>query len=336
MTQTFDIAVIGATGTVGETLVQILEELDFPVGDLHLLASSESAGASVPFRGKNVRVREVDEFDFSHVQLAFFAAGPAVTLSVAPRATAAGCSLIDLSGALPADQAPHVVPEANPEVLEGLKKPFQLSSPSPSATYLAVVLAPLRDLLEIQRLSVTASLAVSAQGREAVSELARQTAELLNVRPLEPKFFDRQMAFNLLAQVGTPDTQGHTSLEKRLVHELRAVLGLPLLKISGTCVQAPVFFGDSLSVSLQLGANLDLAAVNRVLESAPGVELVEEGDYPTAVGDAVGQDVVYIGRVRAGIDDLAELNLWLTSDNVRKGAALNAVQLAQLLIKGLV
>ncbi|WP_339532369.1 aspartate-semialdehyde dehydrogenase [Pseudomonas mucidolens] len=336
MTQTFDIAVIGATGTVGETLVQILEELDFPVGDLHLLASSESAGASVPFRGKNVRVREVDEFDFSNVQLAFFAAGPAVTLSVAPRATAAGCSLIDLSGALPADQAPHVVPEANPEVLEGLKKPFQLSSPSPSATYLAVVLAPLRDLLEIQRLSVTASLAVSAQGREAVSELARQTAELLNVRPLEPKFFDRQMAFNLLAQVGTPDTQGHTSLEKRLVHELRAVLGLPLLKISATCVQAPVFFGDSLSVSLQLGANLDLAAVNRVLESAPGVELVEEGDYPTAVGDAVGQDVVYVGRVRAGIDDLAELNLWLTSDNVRKGAALNAVQLAQLLIKGLV
>ncbi|SDU88716.1 aspartate-semialdehyde dehydrogenase [Pseudomonas mucidolens] len=336
MTQTFDIAVIGATGTVGETLVQILEELDFPVGNLHLLASSESAGASVPFRGKNVRVREVDEFDFSHVQLAFFAAGPAVTLSFAPRATAAGCSLIDLSGALPADQAPHVVPEANPEVLKGLKKPFQLSSPSPSATHLAVVLAPLRDLLQIQRLSVTASLAVSAQGREAVSELARQTAELLNVRPLEPKFFDRQMAFNLLAQVGTPDTQGHTSLEKRVVHELRAVLGLPLLKISVTCVQAPVFFGDSLSVSLQLGANLDLAAVNRVLESAPGVELVEEGDYPTAVGDAVGQDVVYVGRVRAGIDDLAELNLWLTSDNVRKGAALNAVQLAQLLIKGLV
>ena len=193
MTQTFEIAVIGATGTVGETLVQILEELDFPVGTLYLLAGSNSAGASVPFRGKNVRVREVDEFDFSKAQLAFFAAGPAVTLSFAPRATAAGCSVIDLSGALPADQAPQVVPEANAHVLDGLKKPFQLSSPSPCATHLAVVLAPLRGLLDIQRVSVTANLAVSAQGREAVSELARQTAELLNVRPLEPQFFDRQM-----------------------------------------------------------------------------------------------------------------------------------------------
>jgi aspartate-semialdehyde dehydrogenase len=336
MTQTFDIAVIGATGTVGETLVQILEELAFPVGTLYLLAGSNSAGASVPFRGKNVRVREVDEFDFSKAQLAFFAAGPAVTLSFAPRATAAGCSVIDLSGALPAAQAPQVVPEANAHVLEGLKKPFQLGSPSPSATNLAVVLAPLRGVLDIQRVSVTANLAVSAQGREAVSELARQTAELLNVRPLEPKFFDRQMAFNLLAQVGTPDAQGHTELEKRLVHELRAVLETPLLKISATCVQAPVFFGDSLTVSLQLGSPVDLAVVNRVLDAAAGIERVEEGDYPTAVGDAVGQDVVYVGRVRAGVDDPAELNLWLTSDNVRKGAALNAVQLAQLLIKGLV
>ncbi len=336
MTQTFEIAVIGATGTVGETLVQILDELAFPVGTLYLLAGNNSAGASVPFRGKNVRVKEVDEFDFSKAQLAFFAAGPAVTLSFAPRAVAAGCSVIDLSGALPAEQAPQVVPEANAHILKGMKKPFQLGSPSPSATNLAVVLAPLRGVLDIQRVNVTANLAVSAQGREAVSELARQTAELLNVRPLEPTFFDRQMAFNLLAQVGTPDAQGHTALEKRLVHELRAVLETPLLKISATCVQAPVFFGDSLTVSLQLVAAVDLAAVNRALEAAPGIELVEEGDYPTAVGDAVGQDVVYVGRVRAGVDDPAELNLWLTSDNVRKGAALNAVQLAQLLIKGLV
>lgn len=335
MSQSFDIAVIGATGTVGETLVQILEERDFPVANLYLLASSESAGHSVPFRGKNVRVREVDEFDFSKVQLVFFAAGPAVTLSFAPRATAAGCAVIDLSGALPAAQAPQVVPEANGQVLAGLKKPVQLSSPSASATALAVVLTPLRGLLDIQRVNLTACLAVSSQGREAVKELARQTAELLNVRPLEPRFFDRQMAFNLLAQVGTPDAQGHTSLEKRLVRELREVLAQPLLKISVTCVQAPVFFGDSFTVTLQSATDIDLAKVNAALDAAPGVELVEAGDYPTAVGDAVGQDVVYVGRVRTGVDDPAELNLWLTSDNVRKGAALNAVQLAELLIKDL-
>ncbi|MBI6620396.1 aspartate-semialdehyde dehydrogenase [Pseudomonas corrugata] len=335
MSQSFDIAVIGATGTVGETLVQILEERDFPIGNLHLLASSESAGSSVMFRGKNVRVREVDEFDFGKVQLAFFAAGPAVTLSFAPRATAAGCALIDLSGALPPEQAPQMVPEANPQVLANLSKPLQVSSPSASATVLAVALAPLRQCLDLQRISLTASLAVSAQGRAAVSELARQTAELLNVRPLEPKFFDRQVAFNLLAQVGTPDEQGHTQLERRLVRELRQVLGQPLLKISVTCIQAPVFFGDSFSVTVQSAGPIDLAKVNAALEAAPGIELVEAGDYPTPVGDAVGQDVVYIGRVRGGIDDPSELNLWLTSDNVRKGAALNAVQVAELLIKDL-
>ncbi|MGN8124909.1 aspartate-semialdehyde dehydrogenase [Pseudomonas sp. 22082] len=335
MTQTLDIAVIGATGTVGETLVQILEERDFPVGTLHLLASSESAGSSVLFRNKNVRVREVDEFDFSKVKLAFFAAGPAITLSYAARTHAAGCSLVDLSGALPADQAPQVVPEANADVLSGLKVPFQVSSPSPSATTLAVVLAPLLDLIELQYVHVTANLAVSAQGREAVTELARQTAELLNMRPLEPTFFDRQMAFNLLAQVGTPDAQGHTLLEKRLVRELRQVLTKPLLKISATCVQAPVFFGDSFSVTLQSASAVDLEKVNAALEEAEGIELVEAGDYPTAVGDAVGQDVVYVGRVRAGVDEPSELNLWLTSDNVRKGAALNAVQVAELLIKDL-
>ena len=333
MNQSFDIAVVGATGTVGETLVQILEERDFPVANLHLLASSESAGSSVPFRGKNVRVREVDEFDFSKAKLVFFAAGPAVTLSFAAKARAAGCSVIDLSGALPADQAPQIVPESNGHLLAGLAQPFQISSPSPSATALAVVLAPLRQLLDLQRVTVTACLAVSAQGREAVSELARQTTSLLNMHPLETRFFDRQMAFNLLAQVGKPDEQGHVPLEKRLVTELREVLGMPGLKVSVTCIQAPVFFGDSYSVSLQLAAPVDLQAVNAALEAGEGIEWVEADDYPTAVGDAVGQDVVYVGRVRQGVDDASELNLWLASDNVRKGAALNAVQLAELLIK---
>ena len=322
MSQPINIAVIGATGTVGETLVQILEERDFPLGTLHLLASIESAGSSVAYRGKNLRVREVDAFDFSQVQLAFFAASPTVTLSFAPRAQAAGCAVIDLSGALSAEQAPAASPK-------------QLRSPSAAAVALAVALAPLKGLLELERVQLTACLAVSAQGREAVNELARQTAELLNARPLEPRFFDRQMAFNLLAQVGASDDAGHGVLERRLVAELRELLDLPLLKISVTCVQVPVFFGDSYSVSLHSRTAVDLAAVNAALESAEGVELVDAGDYPTPVGDAVGQDVVYVGRVRGGIDEAEQLNLWLTTDNVRKGAALNAVQLAELLIKDL-
>ncbi|CAM3824564.1 USG-1-like protein [Pseudomonas reidholzensis] len=331
MTQPLDIAVIGATGSVGETLVQILEELNFPVKTLHLLASMESAGSSVMFAGKKVRVREVDSFDFSQAKLAFFAAGAAVSLSFAAKAHAAGCTVIDLSGGL--DQALALVPEANGEQLATLTLPALITSPSAGAVALAVVLAPLKGLLDIERVQVVASLAVSAQGKEAVGELARQTAELLNARPLEPRFFDRQIAFNLLAQVGASDAQGHTAVERRLVSELRVLLGLPTLKISVTCVQVPVFFGDSLSVAVQSRRPVDLAAVNQALEAAESVELVEPDDYPTPVGDAVGQDVVYVGRVRHGIDEQEQLNLWLTTDNVRKGAALNAVQVAQLLIK---
>ncbi len=334
MNPTFDIAVVGATGSVGETLVQVLEELAFPVATLHLLASMESAGSSVMFAGKKLKVREVDSFDFAQVKLAFFAAGPAVSRSFASKAEQAGCTVIDLSGGL--DDAVPVVPEANPERLDGLQLPARIASPSAAAVALAVALAPLKGLLAIERVQVMAALAVSAQGREAVNELARQTAELLNARPLEPRFFDRQVAFNLLPQVGAVDEQGHSVLERRLVGELRGLLGLADLKISVTCIQVPVFFGDSFSVAVQSRAPVDLAAVNQALDSADSLERVEPDDYPTPVGDAVGQDVVYVGRVRLGVDEPEQLNLWLTTDNLRKGAALNAVQVAQLLIKHMV
>lgn len=333
MTQTFDIAIVGATGTLGETLVQVLEERDFPVGALHLLASSESAGASVAFRGKNVRVREVDDFNFAQVRLVFFAAGPAVSRSFTERALAAGCSIIDLAAE---ESVPNRVPEANGQRLVGLPAPLHIASPSSTAVALAVLLAPLREHLQVQQVTVTACLAISALGREAVSELARQTAELLNVRPLEPRFFDRQVAFNVLPQVGKPDAQGHLNLERRVVSELRELLDMPLLKVSVSCIQVPVFFGDSFTVSLRNAGPVDLAQVTAALDAAPSIERVENDDYPTPVGDAVGQDVVYVGRLRTGVDDAAELNLWATVDNVRKGGALNAVQLAELLIKDLV
>jgi aspartate-semialdehyde dehydrogenase len=333
VSQTFNIAIIGATGTAGETLVQLLEERDFPVATLHLLSDSESVGHSLPFKGKNLRVRDLDGFDFAQVQLAFFAGDEQITAREAAKLQAAGCSLIDLSGGLSLEQAPRLVPEANAQLLKTLSKPYQLTSPSPSVAALATVLAPIRQFLQLQRVCVTACLAVSSVGRDGVKELARQTAELLNARPLEPRFFDRQIAFNLLPQVGAVDAAGHALLELRLAQELKQVLGLPGLRVAATCVLAPVFFGDSLSVSLQTAATVDFASVTAALVSAVGVELVEEGDYPTAVGDAVGQDEVYVGRLRSGLDDLTELNLSITSDNVRKGASLNAVQIAELLIK---
>lgn len=329
MPATLDIAIVGATGRVGETLVEVLEERNFPVGNLHVLASLESAGKSLPFRGKNLRVREVDAFDFSQVGLVFFAAAPATTLAFAPRARQAGCAIIDLAGAL---DAPAIVPEANASAFTTR----EAISPCSPVVALAVALAPLRALLAPQRLTVTACMAVSSAGREGVQELARQTAELLNARPLEPQHFDRQVAFNLLAQVGKPDAVGHLALERRIDEQLREVLELPLLEVAATCIQVPVFFGDSLTVSLVNEGDVDIGQINQLLASAPGLELVEEaGDYPTPVGDAVGQDVVYAGRLRPALRGEREVNLWLTLDNVRKGAALNAVQIAELLIKDL-
>nr|WP_024307868.1 aspartate-semialdehyde dehydrogenase [Pseudomonas sp. P818] len=333
MSQSINIALIGATGSVGETLVELLEEREFPVKDLHLLASSESAGQSLSFRGRQVRVRSLEAFDFSQVQLAFFAAGAEVTRACHERVLAAGCSLIDLSAALPLEQAPCVLPELGVEGLPTLSKPWCVSAPTPSAVACALVLAALKPVLQPQRLSVTAMLSISTLGRSGVQELARQTAELLNARPLEPRVVDRQVAFNLLAQIGETDSQGHAQLEKRLAAELQQLLGMPGLPVAATCALAPVFFGDSLALGVQADADIDLTAVQQLLEAAPGIELVEAGDYPTAVGDAVGQDQLYVGRVRLGVSDPGQLNLWIASDNVRKGAALNALQIAELLIK---
>lgn len=333
MTRTYDIALIGASGGVGEALVQLLEERDFPVAELHLLASERSAGHALSFKGKNLRVRALESFDFAGARLVFFAAGEAVTRTHIEKARAAGCAVIDLAAALPAQQAPCVVPEVNPAALEALSAPYLLTSPGAASIAAAMVLAVVREYVQLRRVTVTACLAVSSRGREGVAELARQTAELLNGRSVEPRLFDRQIAFNLLAQVDTPDANGHGVLERRLADELKALLDAPQLKVSATCVQAPVFYGDSLSLSLQAEEPVDLAKVCAALQAAPGLEYIEAGDYPTAVGDAVGQDGVYVGRVRGGLDDPTELNLWIASDNVRKGAALNAVQLAELLIK---
>jgi aspartate-semialdehyde dehydrogenase len=331
MSKSLAIAVIGATGTVGETLVQLLEEREFPVAGLHLLASSDSAGKTVAFRGKNLRVREVGDFDFAQVQLAFFAAGMDVSRQYGAKAHAAGCSVIDLSGGLP--QALPIVPEANAGVLAGASAPYLLSSPAPVATALAAVLAPLRSRLDLRKVVVNAQLSVSTVGRSGVSELARQTTELLNMRPLEPQVFGRQVAFNLLAQVGEMEESGHAQLERRIAEELKQLLVIDGLKVTVNCSVAPVFFGDSLAVCVEAREPVDLAAVAALLEQQAGLELVEQGDYPTVVGDAVGQDELYIGRLRAGLDDPAELNLWIASDNVRKGSALNAVQIGELLIK---
>ncbi|MDF3863967.1 aspartate-semialdehyde dehydrogenase [Pseudomonas denitrificans (nom. rej.)] len=333
MPETLDIAVVGATGLVGEALVELLEERDFPVASLYLLASGESAGKSIAFRGRNIRVGKLDDFDFSKVRLAFLSVGAEASADCAARASAAGCSVIDLSGASLSNAAALLAQACvNGEAVDTLQLPALIAAPAAPAAEVAEVLAALRGVLELRQVTVSACLSASALGREGVQELARQTAELLNARPLEPRLVDRQFAFNMLAQLGGVDEQGYSVVERRIAAEL-AVL-FPELKngLSVTCSLAPVFFGDTLMLSIKAAAPVSLAAVSVALDAAEGIELVQD-DYPTVIGDAQGQDSVYVGRLRTGLTDSCELNLWIASDNVRKGAALNAVNLGELLIK---
>lgn len=327
MSKTFDIAVIGATGLVGEALLMVLDEREFPVGNLYPLAADDAIGQVAAFRERNLRVQAVDAFDFAKVALVF------LVESLAPaqlaRIQAAGCAVVDLGGSLPERQAPCVVAGVNSLAATGR----WLRSPLPAVVALACVLGAVRKVVTLRRITVTAALAVSSHGREGVEELARQTAQLLNARPVEPQLFDRQIAFNLLARATAEQAGGHARDERRLAGELGEVLGESQLPVAVTCVQAPVFFGDSLAVSLLCAEPVDLAVVGHCLDDAADLELVERGDYPTAVGDALGQDLVYVGRVRTGLNDPHELNLWIASDNVRKGSALNAVQLGELLLK---
>lgn len=326
------VAVVGSVSLVGEALVEVLEERAFPVSELHLLGDSEDVGHTVPFKGRNLRVGEADRFDFKRAQLVFLVGASELVSECHVKAVAAGCRIVDLSGSIPVKQQLCVVPEVNGVLLDSPER-RAVASPLPEAVTLAIALKPIRQQLDLHRVTVTACLPVSSRGSAGVKELARQTSELLNARPLEPRVFGRQVAFNMLAQAEAVDAQGYGAQERRLVEELRQLLDMPELAVSVTFVQAPVFFGESLIVSLQGGVEADMQALSAALDAAQGVELVESDDYPTAVGDAVGQDAIYVGRLRRGICDPREVNLWIVSDNVRKGAALNAVQSGELLIK---
>ncbi|MBA1274557.1 aspartate-semialdehyde dehydrogenase [Stutzerimonas azotifigens] len=333
MSQLVHVAIAGAASAIGEALVEIAEERGFPIGDLHVIDEGDSIGQSLPYKGRNLRVRDVAQFDFNQVGLVFFAGEVALLDRYLGAARQAGCAVIDVTSGKNSAALPCVVPELNAQRLASMSKPVCVSSPAPEATALAVVLAPLLDLLSLERITVTACVPVSSRGRRGVNELARQTAELLNARPLEPRVFGQQVAFNLLGADDTPEADGHTILEKRFANELKQLLDKPLLPIAVSCILAPVFFGSSLSVSLLCADEVDLDAVSQALEQAPGLELAAIGEQPSVVGDAIGQDVVHVGRVRHGHDDRRQVNLWIVSDNVRKGAALNAVQTGELLIK---
>ena len=337
MKKTFDVAVVGATGAVGEVLVDVLASRDFPVGELYLLASERSAGKRLSFRGKSLRVEDLASFDFSRVQIGLFSAGGAVSAEYAPKAAEAGCVVIDNTSHFRRDDdVPLVVPEVNPDAVEGFAARRIIANPNCSTIQMLVALKPIYDAVGIARINVATYQAVSGTGKEAVEELAGQTARLLNGKPVETEVYPRQIAFNVLPHIDSFQDNGYTREEMKMVWETRKIFADDSIAVNPTCVRVPVFHGHAEAVHVETREKLSAEDAKALLAKAPGVAVLDErepGGYATPVSDAAGNDAVFVSRIREDISCDRGLDLWVVADNLRKGAALNSVQIAELLIE---
>jgi len=337
MTKQYDVAVVGATGAVGEAMIEILQQRDFPVGTLYPLASSRSAGKRVEFNSRQVIVGDLDEFDFSKVQIALFSAGGSVSEEYAPRAAAAGCVVIDNTSHFRYDDdIPLVVPEVNPHAIAEYKSRNIIANPNCSTIQMLVALKPIYDAVGITRINVCTYQAVSGTGKVAIEELAGQTAALLNAKPVKVEVYPKQIAFNVLPQIDVFLENGYTKEEMKMVWETKKIFEDDAILVNPTAVRVPVFFGHSEAVHIETGEKITAERARELFEAAQGIELMDErkdGGYPTAVTESAGNDAVYVGRVREDLSHPQGLDLWVVADNVRKGAALNSVQIAEILIK---
>ncbi len=337
MSREFDVAVVGATGAVGEAMLSILAERDFPVGHVYPLASSRSAGKRIEFRGRHLRVENLEEFDFSKAQVGLFSAGARVSEVYAPRAVEAGCVVIDNTSRFRyEDDIPLVVPEVNPQKIAEYESRGIIANPNCSTIQMVVALNPIRNAVGIERINVCTYQAVSGTGKEAIEELAGQTAALLNGKPIEPSVYPKQIAFNVLPQIDVFLDNGYTKEEMKMVWETRKIMGDESIRVNPTTVRVPVFFGHSEAVHIETREKLSAEQAIELLDGAPGVVVLDEhepGGYPTAVTESAGTDPVFVGRIREDISHELGLDMWIVSDNVRKGAALNSVQIAEILVK---
>lgn len=329
----FHVAVVGATGAVGETMLAILAERNFPIATLSLLASSRSAGGEIEFDGKKIKVQDLATFDPAGVDIALFSAGGSVSKEFGPKFAAAGAVVIDNSSAFRYDDdVPLVVSEVNPEALKNRPRGI-IANPNCSTMQMLVALAPLHRQYGIQRINVATYQSVSGGGRSALEELGKQTGQLLSFQEIDPQRFPVQIAFNLIPHIDDFQDNGFTKEEMKLVWETRKILGDDSILVNPTAVRVPVFYGHSEAVTIETRDKVTPDAARELLSRSPGVEVVdkhEAGGYPTLVTHASGTDAVYVGRIREDLSHPRGLNLWIVSDNIRKGAALNAVQLAEL------
>lgn len=334
-----NVAVVGATGAVGEVMLEILEERQFPVKAIFPLASERSAGTAIRFNGSSTLVQDLATFDFANVDIALFSAGGSVSAEVAPRAAAAGCVVIDNTSHFRRDpEIPLIVPEVNPHRLPEYVQRNIIANPNCSTIQMVLALKPIHDAVGITKVNVATYQAVSGTGKKGVEELATQTANLLNARPTEPAVFSKQIAFNVIPHIGDFESNGYTHEEMKMIWETHRLLEDDEIAVNPTCVRVPVFYGHSEAVHLETRAPISAADVKRLLADASGVTLLDEmadGGYPTAVPDASGTDPVFVGRVRNDPSNPCGINLWVVADNVRKGAALNSIQIAEVLLKHL-
>jgi len=337
MTKTVDLAIVGASGAIGEAMLELLADRDFPMGRLYLLDDERSLGKKLEFRDRYLPVEALEGFDFGKVRLVLFAASAQIAAEYAPKAAAAGALVVDTSGFFNADpEIPLVVPEVNAAELARWQARRIIASPGPGAVQLALVLKPLLDRAGLERVNVVSYQAVSALGKDAVEELAGQTAGLLNLKQIKPKLFPRQIAFNVIPQVDEIGDDGYTREEWRLQDETRRLLGAQALPLSATCAWVPVFYGHSMAVRVETREPLSAEAARKLLKKAPGVEVLDgrkSGGYPTPVTEAAHSDDVFVGRIRDDLSHARGLNFWVVADNVRKGAALNGIQLAEMLVR---
>ncbi|PJK07549.1 aspartate-semialdehyde dehydrogenase [Lysobacteraceae bacterium NML95-0200] len=330
----FNIAVVGATGAVGETMLSILAERRFPAANVIALASERSAGSLLAFGDDELEVQDLAGFDPAGVDIALFSAGSSISKQYAPQFAAKGAAVIDNSSAFRYDaDVPLVVSEVNPEALKNRPRGI-IANPNCSTMQMLVALKPIHDAFGITRINVATYQSVSGAGRSAMEELGRQTAQLLNFQGAAPEKFPVQIAFNLIPHIDEFLDNGYTREEMKLVWETRKILGDDSIQVNPTAVRVPVFYGHSEAVNVETREPLTAAAVRELLRKAPGVEVVDEpraGGYPTPVTHASGNDAVYVGRIRQDESHPRAVNLWIVADNIRKGAALNAVQIAELI-----
>ena len=332
-----NVAIVGATGAVGETLIEVLEERKFPVDNLYLLASQRSAGSTMKFRSQSVRVTDLAEFDFSQVDIAFFSAGGEISEQYAPIAAAADCVVIDNTAQFRYDDdKPLVVPEVNSHAIAQYKGSNIIANPNCSTIQMLVALKPIYDAVGIERINVCTYQAVSGAGKPAMEELAGQTASLLNAQKIKTKVFPKQIAFNALPQIDVFMDNGYTKEEMKMIWETKKILEDQDVQVNPTAVRIPVFYGHSEACHIETKEKITAAQATKLLMASPGIQVIdtrEDGGYPTAVTDAAGSDDVFVGRIREDISHPRGLNLWVVSDNVRKGAATNSVQIAECLIR---